>query len=222
MNDYGDNYPYGDSPFYKDDSGAAVRYWVSPSFSNWNNTANWSATSGGPSGASVPDYHTIVYFDCSGLGDCLIDIPVLLSDIVLSKGYDATVFQNGYGVTLTSLAFFDGGVYKGNNYAVTQTKNVYLGGGYVQNAIFYVSRDMTCASSHNQWTSLNDSNLIMNGTISQNVYVQAGGIIPSLSVDKTDFNHVLCQGDSPIIIKDNLLIQDGTFNTNGIDIQVGS
>src|SRR4051812_15551605 len=33
---------------------AANRYWVSISGGLWNNTANWSTSSGGASGASVP------------------------------------------------------------------------------------------------------------------------------------------------------------------------
>ena len=33
---------------------AAQRYWVGPLDGNWNNPANWSATSAGPGGASVP------------------------------------------------------------------------------------------------------------------------------------------------------------------------
>lgn len=33
---------------------AAPRYWVGPLNGNWNNSANWSAISGGPGGATVP------------------------------------------------------------------------------------------------------------------------------------------------------------------------
>ena len=33
---------------------AAPRYWVGPLNGNWNNPANWSATSAGPGGAGVP------------------------------------------------------------------------------------------------------------------------------------------------------------------------
>src|SRR5688572_29928063 len=33
---------------------SADRYWISPTQSNWDNTANWSTSSGGASGASVP------------------------------------------------------------------------------------------------------------------------------------------------------------------------
>ena len=80
---------------------------------------------------------------------------------------------------------------------------------------------MSCASSHNQWSTLNNSLLIMNGSEQQKVYSEVGGVIPALKVEKTDFNQVLCYGDSPIIIKDYFLLQDGTFNTNGLDIQVG-
>ncbi|MCX6316892.1 MAG: T9SS type A sorting domain-containing protein [Bacteroidetes bacterium] len=42
---------------------AADRYWVGGTSGNWNSTANWSATSGGTSGASVPGANDNVIFD---------------------------------------------------------------------------------------------------------------------------------------------------------------
>lgn len=42
--------------------GSSSRYWVNGSGS-WNNSANWSLTSGGQGGASVPTIHENVFFD---------------------------------------------------------------------------------------------------------------------------------------------------------------
>lgn len=48
----------------------ADRYWIAGSAANWNDTANWSTTSGGSSGASVPGSGDVAIFDANGLGDC--------------------------------------------------------------------------------------------------------------------------------------------------------
>lgn len=52
----------------------ADRYWVGASGSQWNttNTAVWSATSGGPSGASVPTAADSVFFDQAGTIDVVM------------------------------------------------------------------------------------------------------------------------------------------------------
>ena len=43
----------------------ADRYWVGATNQNWNNTGNWSATSGGGSGASFPTGSDNVFFDAN-------------------------------------------------------------------------------------------------------------------------------------------------------------
>ena len=48
----------------------ANRYWVAATASVWDNTANWSTTSGGSGGASVPISTDTAIFDDSGLGAC--------------------------------------------------------------------------------------------------------------------------------------------------------
>ena len=43
----------------------ANRYWVAGGTGNYNSTTNWSATSGGASGASVPTTVDAIFFDAS-------------------------------------------------------------------------------------------------------------------------------------------------------------
>ena len=73
----------------------ANRYWVASTASNWNNTANWSTTSGGAGGASVPGSSDDVIFDSNGSGSCNVD-----SDVdVLSfnfGGYTGTFSASSY------------------------------------------------------------------------------------------------------------------------------
>ena len=44
----------------------AARFWLGTTSTNWNLTANWSATSGGASGASVPIFSDDITFDGAG------------------------------------------------------------------------------------------------------------------------------------------------------------
>jgi hypothetical protein len=53
----------------------ANRYWVTGGTGNWNSTTNWSATTGGASGASVPGTADSARFDgASGSGTATLDI----------------------------------------------------------------------------------------------------------------------------------------------------
>src|SRR5947209_837489 len=56
-----------------------TRFWVGPNNGNWNNSANWSATSGGAGGAGVPGASNDVIFN----SDALVNID--LSSITLNS-----------------------------------------------------------------------------------------------------------------------------------------
>ena len=87
--------------FFTISSFGASRYWVASSTSNWNNTANWSTTSGGAGGASVPTVGDFVYFNANGLGNCNIDIGVAIDGIQIS-GYTGTIDLNGFSFDATT------------------------------------------------------------------------------------------------------------------------
>lgn len=81
------------------------RYWVSLAASNWDNTANWSATSGGAGGASVPGSSDLVIFDGAGgrNGNCTIDIVPTVAGITVG-GYTGTIDLNGNNLTISGAA----------------------------------------------------------------------------------------------------------------------
>ncbi len=74
---------------------SAQRFWVASTASNWNNTANWSTTSGGPGGASVPSPADVVTFNATRNGNCTIDIPVTIAGITVN-GYTGIIDLNGF------------------------------------------------------------------------------------------------------------------------------
>src|ERR1700733_13907090 len=95
------------------------RFWISAISSNWNNTANWSTTSGGAGGASVPGIGDDVNFDNLGLGSCTIDIPVSLKTITVTSLYTGTISQGTNSVSTVGAASFSGGTFTGGSANIT-------------------------------------------------------------------------------------------------------
>src|SRR5262245_61442483 len=81
---------------------AANRFWVGtlPN-NNWNNAANWSLTSGGAGGASVPGAADAAIFNAGGNVDCNIDVAVTIQSLQIQNTYIHTISQNGNNVTIT-------------------------------------------------------------------------------------------------------------------------
>lgn len=62
----------------------AARFWVSGGTGNWSSTTNWSATSGGASGASVPgSSDTATFNSSSGAGTATIDSSVTIQTLTI-------------------------------------------------------------------------------------------------------------------------------------------
>ena len=99
----------------------ADRYWVLGGTGNYNSTTNWSATSGGASGASVPSTADNVFFDASsGSGTVTINVASNCANLVLT-GFTGTIaFTNNLTVNGTVLNFGTGG------YAISGASNLRL------------------------------------------------------------------------------------------------
>ena len=95
-------------------SNAAKRYWRATSNSNWNNTANWSTSSGGTGGASVPSSSDYVIFDVNSTGTCTLDISVTVAQMKMTAGTLNTSTYN-FTVSGASSCTFSGGTINGNN-----------------------------------------------------------------------------------------------------------
>lgn len=91
----------------------ASRYWVGghPTNNNWNQTGsgttNWSATSGGAAGASVPGASDNVIFDGNGNSASTISATITVLSFTVVSGYTSTITHNAVltvagNVTLTT------------------------------------------------------------------------------------------------------------------------
>jgi hypothetical protein len=69
----------------------AARFWVTGGTGNWNSTTNWSATTGGASGASVPGSADTATFDAnSGSGTATLDISPTIQTLTCT-GFTGTL-----------------------------------------------------------------------------------------------------------------------------------
>jgi hypothetical protein len=79
---------------------SADRYWIASSLGQWNNTANWSATDGGPGGASVPSNGDFVYFNANGLGNCNLNVAAAF-DGINTENYAGIIDLRGFSFNPT-------------------------------------------------------------------------------------------------------------------------
>jgi hypothetical protein len=83
---------------------AANRYWVGPSFTStndWSTSSNWSATSGGSGGASVPGASDIAYFD-TNKGPCALSANVTVGGLILSGAFASIIDIKVYTLTVST------------------------------------------------------------------------------------------------------------------------
>jgi hypothetical protein len=80
--------------------------------------------------------------------------------------------------------------------------------------------DMVATDGFGRLGPYNDAYVLMNSSWQQIIY-SSGGVIPSLYVDKTTTNQVICYGTGPIRVNGDFILNDGTFNMNGRELRVG-
>jgi hypothetical protein len=86
------------------------RFWISTSSGNWNDPANWSTTSNGVGGASVPGATNTAVFNGTGgtNGTCNLDISPTVAGITMN-GYSGTIDVSGFDLTTTGANTFTSG-----------------------------------------------------------------------------------------------------------------
>jgi len=99
----------------------ANRYWVAGGTGNYNSNTNWSATSGGASGASVPSTADDVFFDASsGVGTAIINVVSNCRSLNLTGFLGTLQFNSNLSLNGTILNLGTGG------YTITGTANLRL------------------------------------------------------------------------------------------------
>lgn len=128
----------------------AKRYWIASSAAKWNNTANWSSTSGGAGGSSVPGASDTAYFDGNGTGNDTLDMNVSVKYLSVAAGYTGKIVQGTYTVTIgTTGAVLAGGTFEGGSASITLNGALTISG---------------CAFTSTSGTLTTSSNFTVNGT----------------------------------------------------------
>ncbi len=97
-----------------DGTPALRRYWVGAEDNLWSNRNNWSTTSGGTGGASVPSTANTAIFDANSADYCLIDVNANVGAIKLQADFENAVIQDeNVNVVARTGAYFGNGYYSG-------------------------------------------------------------------------------------------------------------
>lgn len=88
-------------------------------------------------------------------------------------------------------------------------------------ATVYLRGNLYCDTEYNQWSSFNDFPIEFDSTARQSIFNESGSVTPSVLINKSVPYQVVCEGADPFVIKDKFIIQDGTFNLNSRNVQVG-
>jgi len=98
------------------------RFWVAGATGNWSDPNNWSTTSGGAGGASVPGAGNAAVFNANGLGNCNLDIAPTVGGITVN-GYTGIIDLAGNNLTTTGTNLFTTGTISNSGAAAAVTLN---------------------------------------------------------------------------------------------------
>jgi len=93
----------------------ANRYWVAPSNSTSNVSANWAETTGGAGNAGVPTLVDVVIFDGNSTANSTIDANLTAANLLVNAGYTGIITQGASTITLSNTVTFSGGTFVGGS-----------------------------------------------------------------------------------------------------------
>jgi hypothetical protein len=184
----------------------ANRFWVGGGTGNYNSTTNWSASSGGASGASVPTTVDAIFFNASsGSGAVNINVNSNCLSINLTGFAGSFVFANNLSVVGTSLVFNVG------SYTVT-------GAGFLifanSNAVFSITSNGTVWGGNLQLGNISPTvNLVDNLSVAGNLQLTSSGVLTLNSNNITVGGGLSILGSSVILGTSNIILNGtGTWS----------
>ncbi len=166
-------------------------YWVGANGGSWNNSANWSAVSGGTGGAGVPTITDTAIFDASATSTANIDTNIVVGNIKINSGYTGAITEaTSSTITMTGTTtvstgtltlagvnsisggiILNGGVLNINNAGAIGTSTLIIAGGTIDNTS---GAPITLSTNNLQnW----NGNFAFGGTNDLNL--GAGAVIPN-------------------------------------------
>jgi hypothetical protein len=107
----------------------ADRYFLNVG-TDFNDSANWSTTSGGAGGASVPTTADMIFFDGNS-GNLVLELDVVVNRITMESTYTGSITQGIYSITSSNNLSIqcDGGDFLGGSAFIACQGNVRINGG---------------------------------------------------------------------------------------------
>ena len=175
----------------------ADRYWVAGGTGNYNSTTNWSATSGGASGVSVPSTTDNVFFNAlSGIATATINVASNCSNLNLTGFLGTISFTNTLSTNGTIVNLGTGGYTQaGVSGLIIQTGCTMTSGGVTWSRLL-------------QFSSAPTITLADNWTVTGNIQVNSTGV-PTLN------NNTLNIGANFTMASPNWCTGTTIFNFNG-------
>jgi hypothetical protein len=198
------------------ESFAAKRYWIATTTSGWKAKANWSTTSTGLGGATVPGASDTAYFTSSRTGQCNVDSLVNVRRLEMGSGC-GTVVQNANAVTIgTSGAVLAGGTFTGGSSAFTCNGSLTISG----TAFTSTSNTLTCVGNFtlSSGSFANNSGTVLfttSNTIAGTIVFNNLTFTPSATATHSISNTVTVQGTLTTSGSNTLTLNTGTIDAQG-------
>jgi hypothetical protein len=152
-------------------SSGANRYWRATAAANWNSTANWSTTSGGVGGASVPVSTDLVFFDGNGLGNCTLNAAASVLGMQINAAYSGAISHGGFSLAIGNSGFsIAGGTFTSTGSTITMNGNFTQTGGVFTHSAGMVTFNRNATVQINVLNIINFFNLQFVGTGTSSVY----------------------------------------------------
>jgi hypothetical protein len=189
----------------------ANRYWVASTDGTFSSSFNWSTSSGGSSGASVPDTTTVAIFDSNGVGRCILTSNIEILDLVVSSGYTGSMVQ-GSSVMSMRDATFAGGSFSGGsgNIIVSNALNLTGTDFTSTSGSLYVYKNFNCSSVASRFHH-NDGTVV---SYAQDKRFDPNGInfnCLTFARDSIVYDHQFV--DSTCTVSKNLVLSGGYLRT---------
>ncbi|GCC50477.1 hypothetical protein SanaruYs_06920 [Chryseotalea sanaruensis] len=162
-------------------------YWVAPSGSTSNLSANWSLTSGGVGNAGIPSLVDAMIFDSNSTVDSEIDADLTVANFIIDADYTGTITQGGSKITVTNIAEFSGGTFTGG------TADIVVDGTLTLSGIDFTSTSTTLEIKENLIVSSgsfihNNGTVQFSGTTTQNIDGLVENTFNHISITNTTSN----------------------------------
>ncbi len=176
---------------------------------NWSNTANWSASSGGVGGVSIPTTIDTAVFDNNGKGNCILDITTSVAKLNITAFYTANILQTTNDMSVgAGGALLKGGTLVGGTGNMNFADIIIAGTNFsANNSLLSITGNFTFSGgsyTHNNGT------ILFNGSSFQQISNPSGGLLHHLTINNAAGvslgNHLSCDG--------NVTLLQGILNTN--------